>query len=51
MVEKCFICGEEVTVGMDGVPRCKNGHEKKKRAKQYTFPLGEDVGSFRKPGV
>ena len=48
MAEKCF-CGEELVVGLDGIARCKNGHEnKKKPIKHYAYPLGEDVGSFKK---
>ena len=49
MSDKCFICGEELKAGIDGIERCKNGHEKKKRVKQYTYPLGEGVEDFKKP--
>ncbi len=48
MAEKCFICGEELKVDMDGVARCKNGHEKKTKPKHYTYPLGENAGDYRK---
>ena len=48
MSERCFICGEEIIVGMDGIAKCKNGHEKKKKTKHYTYPLGDNVGDFKK---
>ena len=48
MVEKCP-CGEDYAVGLDGITKCKNGHEKKHRARTYVSPLsdsGHKQGSY-----
>jgi len=47
-MEKCSVCGEEFVVGLDGVVKCKNGHEKKKQVSHYTYPLDEPSGSYYK---
>ena len=48
MSEKCTICGEALVEGIDGVARCRNGHEKKKQIKHYTYPLGDEGTSYKK---
>ncbi len=52
MADKCQECGEEFKTQLDGTVRCKNGHEKKKTAGHYSFPLGDSSGGyFKKRGV
>lgn len=43
MAEKCPVCGQDYTTGIDGVTQCKNGHQKKKyeRLRAPTYPLGD----------
>ncbi len=48
MAENCPVCGEEFKTGLDGITKCKNGHEKKKQLSHYTFPLDEPGGSYYK---
>lgn len=46
--EKCSKCGEVFETGLDGITKCKNGHEKEKKMSHYSFPLSEPGGSFYK---
>lgn len=48
MGEKCSLCGEELAIGMDGALKCKNGHEKKKQMKHYTYPLGDEGSPYKR---
>ncbi len=41
MDDKCPVCGEDFARGIDGVVKCKNGHEKRNPIKHYSYPLGD----------